>query len=391
MRKRRGWMMTAMIAAAVLGLSGCGKEAAVAPSETVQAETEKPSETASEEIEIRSDNETEAEKEPEAHTDYYLPEERVEKDGKIRSWLTGEMVDISKGNRRPVAVMMSNDKEARPQYGMNRAAVVYEAPVEAGMNRYMSIIEDYDDLERIGSVRSCRTYYTYFAREFDAIYAHYGQSTFAKPYLNNVDNINGLDGIGTTAYYRSKDKKSPHNAYTSGDRLNKSIEKLGYSQEYDSAYKGHYLFARDGQKVNLEERPGAMDALTVKPGYVMNKPSFVYDESDGLYHRYQYGDVHRGDEGPVAVKNVIFQYCQSGFYATTQYLNINVHTSEYGYFITGGKAIPISWEKDGEFGVTHYYDLDHKEIVLNQGKTWVCIISTKDFDKSEIIGKDGAQ
>ena len=62
------------------------------------------------------------------------------------------------------------------------------------MNRYMSIIEDFDDLERIGSVRSCRTYYTYFAREFDAIYAHYGQSTFAVPYLKSVDNINGVDG-----------------------------------------------------------------------------------------------------------------------------------------------------------------------------------------------------
>ena len=83
------------------------------------------------------------------------------------------------------------------------------------MNRYMAIIEDYDDLDRIGSVRSCRTYYTYFAREFDAIYAHYGQSTFAKPYLANVDNINGLDGIGTVAYYRTKDRKSPHNAYSS--------------------------------------------------------------------------------------------------------------------------------------------------------------------------------
>lgn len=63
---------------------------------------------------------------------------------------------------------------------------------------------------------------------------------------------------------------------------------------------------------------------------------------------------------------MIFQYCQSGFYASTQYLNINVHTGEYGYYITDGKAIPITWEKDGEFGVTHYYDHDHNEIVLNQ-------------------------
>lgn len=48
--------------------------------------------------------------------------------------------------------MMSNDKAALPQYGINRAGVVYEAPVEGSMNRYMAILEDYDDLDRIGSV-----------------------------------------------------------------------------------------------------------------------------------------------------------------------------------------------------------------------------------------------
>ena len=309
----------------------------------------------------------------------------------IRSYLTGQMVEAARGNRRPAAVMMSNDKEARPQYGMNRAGVVYEAPVEGGMNRYMALIEDYDGLERIGSVRSCRTYYTYFAREFDAIYVHYGQSTFAKPYLKNVDNINGLDAIGGLAFYRTKDKKSPHNAYTSGDRITASIEKLGYTQSYDPSYQGHYLFARDGREASLEQRPGVMDAGTVKTGYMMNQAYFVYDPSDGLYHRYQYGGIHQGDEGPVAVKNVIFQYCQTGHYATTDYLDINVHTTECGYFMTDGKAIPINWEKDGEFGATRYYDTNHDEVVLNQGKTWVCIIPTRDFAKSEIMGNEDTQ
>ena len=74
---------------------------------------------------------------------YYLPEERVEENGLIRSYLTGEMTDAAKANRRPIAVMMSNDKQALPQYGINRAGVVYEAPVEGDMNRYISIIEDF--------------------------------------------------------------------------------------------------------------------------------------------------------------------------------------------------------------------------------------------------------
>lgn len=320
--------------------------------------------------------------------DYYLPEERVEANGMIRSYLTGQLVEAEKGNRRPAAVMMSNDKAALPQYGLNRAGVVYEAPVEGGMNRYMALIEDYDGLERVGSVRSCRTYYTYFAREFDAVYFHVGQSTFAKPYLKNVDHINGLEAVGNTAYYRSRDKKSPHNAYTSSDRMEAAVDEMGYRTGYESSYQGHYLFARDGREVSLEGKSGAIGARTAKTGYGMNQAYFTYDPSDGLYHRYQYGGVHQGSEGPLAVKNVIFQYCPVGRYASTEYLDINVHAQEYGYYMTNGMAIPVSWKKDGEFGVTHYYDGEGNEIVLNQGKTWICIIPTRDFEKSQIISED---
>ncbi len=88
------------------------------------------------------------------------------------------------------------------------------------------------------------------------------------------------------------------------------------------------------------------------------------------------------------MKNLILQYCSTGHYATTEYLNIDVHTSQYGYYITNGRAIPLSWEKDGQFGVTHYYNVDKEEITLNQGKTWICIIPTSDFDKTEIYGQD---
>ncbi len=135
-------------------LSGCGpryEEAAVTPAPSA-AETEM-------ETPIRIHAESTGEEETEEETE---PLERIEVDGRLRSYLTGEMVEAEKADRRPIAIMMSNDKEARPQYGINRAGVVYEAPVEGGMNRFMAIIEDYDDLERIGSVRSCRTYYIYF-------------------------------------------------------------------------------------------------------------------------------------------------------------------------------------------------------------------------------------
>lgn len=382
---KKVWLGFAGVMLSAAFLFGCSKKYEEVWVSEQSAETSNASETK----EIIINSSTEAAQEPEANSsEYYTFEERTEKDGLIRSFLTGEMVSSAKGNRRPVAVMMSNDKEALPQYGINQAGVVYEAPAEGGMNRYMAILENYDDLDRIGSVRSCRTYYTYFAREFDAIYAHYGQSTFAKPYLANVDHINGLDVIGTVAYFRSKDRKSPHNAYTSGDRLNKAILQLGYSETYDPSYRGHYRFAKDGHKVTLEGANGVSEAYKVYPGYVLNKPWFEYHEDDGLYYRYQYGAPHKGDGGQIKVKNIILQYCPSAHYATTEYLNINVQDDSYGCYVTEGRSIPIKWTKDGEFGPTHYYDMENNEIILNQGKTWVCIVSAQDSPNVKLYGKE---
>lgn len=366
----KGVCLIAVLAA--VSLCGCSKkyEEAIVPDPAVETSSETK----------RAEMTTAAVEEPETE-----PDERIEVNGKIRSYLTGEMTDVSKANRRPLAVMMSNDKQALPQYGINRAGVVYEAPVEGGMNRYMAILEDYDDLERIGSVRSCRTYYTYFAREFDAIYSHFGQSTFAKPYLKNLDDIDGLAGAGADSFFRSKDRKSPHNAYTSFALAQTAIGKLGFSQEYNPGYLGHYQFAKAGQEVKLEQ---GEPAYKVVPGYQMNKPWFEYHEDDGLYYRFQYGKEHKGDMGQIAVKNIIIQYCQSGYYATTEYINFNVHTSESGYYITNGKVIPVRWKKAGEFGPTRYYNSEGQEITLNKGKTWVCILSTSQTSKAEFYGKE---
>ena len=54
---------------------------------------------------------------------------------------------------------------------------------------------------------------------------------------------------------------------------------------------------------------------------------------------------------------------------------------------SNGQAEDITCEKDGEFGVTHYYDASGNEIVLNPGKTWICICTTNDMQPAKIEGK----
>ena len=51
----------------------------------------------------------------------------------VKSYLTGEDVPASIGRRRPVAVMLGNDRNGAPQSGLTNAGVIYEAPVEGQM------------------------------------------------------------------------------------------------------------------------------------------------------------------------------------------------------------------------------------------------------------------
>lgn len=158
-------------------------------------------------------------------------------EGMIKSKLTGEWVDPENGNRRPIAVMLNNIKEAIPQSSIEAADIIYEAPVEGGITRLMGIYENFDELDKIGSVRSSRLYYCYFAKEFDAVYVHWGQAIYAQDLLNssNIDNLNGLELEGST-FFRSSDRVAPHNGYTSGERLLAGIEKKGYRTDYASDY-----------------------------------------------------------------------------------------------------------------------------------------------------------
>ena len=143
--------------------------------------------------------------------------------GQVHSYLTGALTDVNLAYKRPIAIMLNNIIDACPQAGIARAGIVYEAPVEGGLTRLMGIFEDYKDMEKIGSVRSCRDYYVRYALEFDAIYTHFGQAVYAFDLLNSdrVNNISGLEYqeqagklkgyAGEDIFYRSSDRPSPHN------------------------------------------------------------------------------------------------------------------------------------------------------------------------------------
>lgn len=373
-------MILLCAAVALLALSACGSEAAVeTPMETTQ-----------------DNKETQA---PEAETtapvEETTPEETTEAvevapEGMKKSYLTGLWQDEEKVDRRPISIMLSNIKKATPQTGISKAAIIYEAPVEGMITRLMGVFEDYEGLEKIGSVRSARTYFVFWSEQWDSVYAHFGQCDYAKPYLEQIDNLNGLEGIGNTVYYRTSDRKAPHNAYASEEGLLAGIEKKGYRTHHEEDYtRGVFLFANEPGAITLENGD---PATYVYPGFRDkdgDKIYFEYDEATKKYLRYQFGgpqiDDMTGEQ--LSVDNILIQYCDwEYYYEVTNYLWINIWDTNGnpGYYITQGKAIPIVWVGGVEYEPTKYYDLEGNELVMNPGQTWVCTILDTDMEDTVI-------
>ena len=306
--------------------------------------------------------------------------------GMMRSYLTGLPVKEEIGNRRPVAIMLNNLEAAQPMSGVSYADVVYEYVVEGSITRLMGLFENYDDLEKIGSVRSCREYFVYTALEFDAIYMHFGQAAYALELLKEdyVHNLNGLGEAGDTCFYRTTDRKAPHNVYTSAQGIQAGIDKLGYREDHYEGYKGKFKFCDLNTEVTNE---GGIPIVHMEPKYRINKPWFDYNPETQKYDRYQYGgpqiDLETGEQ--LSYDNVIFQYNFWTQLDEKDYLAFDCHTGGSFQYFTHGKMVMGTWQREinednYNMSAIRYYDADGNELVINNGKTFVCVIQNTEVE-----------
>ena len=359
-KKFVSWMLLAL--AVGMMASGCGKD--------------KESETDVVDLTVPPVAVEEEEPEPE-------PEEEpvVTHEGEAQSLLTGEWLPEEETKNRPVAIMFGNTTDALPQYGIGEADVLYECLVEGGLTRLMGIFDNYNDAPKYGSVRSCRLYYAHIAKEFHAIYTHYGQASIAKSFLNSdaIDNLNGLDGsVESVMYYRSSDRSAPHNVFTTPEGIAAGIEKKGHRTTYADGYTGHFLFADGEDPVTLNGN----DVYAMQTTYPNSKTWFEYDAESGLYKRFHYKKEHiDGETGEqLAFTNVIFQFIPGRVIDSKGRMEFDTVGSGKAIYFTGGKCEDVTWKKDNLESPSLFYDGNGDQLVMNPGKTSICIITTDSAD-----------
>ncbi len=310
-------------------------------------------------------------------------EEEVLPEGMYRSELTNELIDESLKNQRPIAVMVDNESIALPHYGLSRADVVYEmmnSTMNGRITRFMVLYKDYESVDQIGSIRSVRPTNVILSAEWNAILCHDGGPFYIDEYIAEdcTDNFSG------TFSRVDNGKSREYTEYILAGDMEKNFANSDVDVEYNEYYEGaHYQFANESNPVVLgDSYEEAIKATLVDLPFPHNGSYLEYNEEDGLYYYSEYGKPHvdpGNDNQQLCFKNLLIQSCGYQQYDEHGYMIFDCIGSGYGYYVTNGEALYVSWKKTDMTSPTRYYDADGNEITLNTGKTYVGLVPVDDW------------
>lgn len=296
--------------------------------------------------------------------------------GKVQSYLSGEWVDEKVNIKRPYAIMINNIEYAfKHQKGTSKADIIYEALAEGGITRMMAVYQDPSKVKVIGSVRSARHYYVQFAKEWNAIYCHFGHTKYATKKIEELktNNLSGLSGIGSLVYERDSSIAAPHNVFTSGKKLQKGAKKLKYKrkQNLDKTAE-HFYFYQEDTELNSGD---ASENITL-PFSDYSTCRLKYNAKKRKYFKYEYGQKHMDSHynKQLSFKNVIVQFVEESNIDHNGYQTMELSdNSGKGYYISNGKMQKIKWRRRESGNEMAYEDSDGNVLTINPGKTYIAV------------------
>lgn len=274
--------------------------------------------------------------------------------------------------RRPVLVTINNHPLARPQSGISDADIVYELLAEGNVTRLLALFQS-ELPEEIGPVRSARDYFVHMAKGLDAFYVAHGYSPDAQQLLqsNFVDNVNGMQYDGTL-FWRSKDRRAPHNSYISGENILAGAEKTDSTMEMDQASPFSFHESIEDAKIG-DQASTITVSYSADPKFTSN---YSYDVLNGTYDR-TVNDVvtiDKVNDAPVELSNILIFETAHRTIDNEGRQSVDLETGGKGMLFQAGIVKAIEWEnKDGLLMPME----NGAPAKLVPGKTWIHVVSTK--------------
>lgn len=308
--------------------------------------------------------------------------------------------------RRPLFVMIENAPDARPQSGLSRADVVFEAVAEGGVTRFGTMFycgAQIQDLT-LAPIRSARTYFLDWASGYNfPLYVHVGGANVPGPtdalgqisdYGWSLENDLNQFSVGYPTFVRDynrvpgKDLATEHTMVTTTEKL----WEVGEDREWTNLSPDRVVSRKvvpgsdwqDGfEPWTFEDETPAIGSVRKVnygfwDGYGEYALEWNYDDGLDAYLRTMGGEPHvdLNNDEQIAAKNVIVLL-------TTEKGPINEKKHLiYGTIGTGdalifkhGEAIEATWSKKSRTAELRFVDSKGKDIPLARGLTWISTIS----------------
>lgn len=268
-----------------------------------------------------------------------------------------------------VAVMIDNHPDARPQFGVSAASVVYEVPVEGDFTRFMAVFARDQVVDKVGPVRSARSYYLDWQAEYgQPLYLHCGGSPEALTRIKTENIFAANEFYWGKYYWRDNSFVAPHNLFTNSENWQKlwqDYDKLGVRN-----WSG-WIFS--------DAAPTGTSASSFVVDYGMGyKVEWRFDSALSKYLRYL-GGIKQidGNGDDIMFDNIVVQYVSTKIIDDYGRKEIqSVGTGSMRIF-RDGRIVVGSWKKNSVNERTRFYDDAGMEIKLKPGKTWVQIVPTE--------------
>jgi Protein of unknown function (DUF3048) N-terminal domain/Protein of unknown function (DUF3048) C-terminal domain len=297
--------------------------------------------------------------------------------------LDGLLTTPAKAKLHPIAVMIDDLSPARLQSGFSSASVVWQAPAEGGIPRYMMMFQENTPPGDVGPVRSSRYYYIAWAAEWRAAYVHAGGSPQALATLRAQGHgqlVFDANQFYNGAYFRRVTIKfPPHNLYTTGKQLRQLATKVGATKAPGGPV---WKFAPDAP---LEKRPVGG---TIETDYSYNHIVYKYDRATNTYKRFVTGFAKQQTDPStklaVGPKNVIVMLMKFGPLndgSNHGRLEATVTGKGTAWIATNGVTIKGTWRKKSLTAPTLFYDAAGHQVTLTAGQTFIQVMKTTDVVK----------
>lgn len=282
--------------------------------------------------------------------------------------------------------MIDNLVSARPQVGLDKADLVFEAVAEGGITRFLAVYWR-NEPGRVLPVRSARVYYLDWAAGLDAIYVHWGTARSSGPAdVPSAISRLGLrrfDGFSTGRPYfdRDPDRPAPHDGIADTDALWELAAASGWSGP--PAIETWQFKEDEPQRAQQE---GATPAPAIDLGFGGLFVSdyavrWQYDPDTNGYLRSQGGVPHTdgGSGDQIQARNVAVMVTsvRSAGDGTSHLLYDSTGSGEAVVF-QDGVAIAGTWSKPDAHSRTRFFDPHGNEIAFNRGQTWIEVLSFRD-------------